>query len=129
MAGEVQMGGSSLTAALPLIKAGRVTALAVTSAKRAKAFPELPTIAESGIPGYDITGWYGVLAPAATPGVIVKALSAEIGKILELPDVQAAFAGWGLEPTASTPEGFRAIMRDAIKTSAKIIQDANIKLE
>ena len=129
MAGEVHMGGSSLTAALPLIKAGRVTALAVTSAKRAKAFPDLPTIAESGIPGYDITAWYGVLAPAATPQAIVRGLSVELGKILELPDVQAAFAGLGLEPTPSTPERFREIMRQEIQTSAKIIKDAGIKVE
>ena len=127
--GEVQLGFSSLAGALPMIKAGRVTPLAVTSAQRAKALPDVPTIAESGFPGYDLTPWYGLLAPAATPSAIVKPLSVEIGKLLQSPDVQAAFGTMGLDATASTPERFRQIMQEAITTAAKIIKDVGIKIE
>jgi tripartite-type tricarboxylate transporter receptor subunit TctC len=128
-AGEVQVGFASLAAALPLIKAGRLTALAVTSAKRAQAFPELPTIAESGFPGFDITPRYGVLAPASTPSAIVKLLNSEIGKILQQPDIQTMFASQGLEATGSTPEQFRNIMQAEIAQWAKVIRDANIKAD
>lgn len=128
-AGEVHVGFASVAGALPLIKAGRVTALAVTSAKRAKPFPELPTIAESGFPGFDVTPWYGVLAPGATPAAIVTALNLEIGRILQLPDVQAKFAAQGLEVTASTPERFKQIIQTEIEQSAKVIKDAGIKPE
>lgn len=128
-AGEVQVGFASLAAALPLIKAGRLTALAVTSAKRAKALPELATIAESGFARFDITPWYGILAPSATPAAIVELLNAEIGKILQRPDVQAMFAIQGLEATGSTPEQFRHIMQAEIEQWAKVIKDANIKAD
>jgi tripartite-type tricarboxylate transporter receptor subunit TctC len=129
LTGEVQLGYPSLAGALPFIRQGRVVAIAVTSAKRAKALPDVPTIAESGYPGYDITPWYGIAAPAATPRAIVNALAAEVAKNLQQPDVQAAFANLGLEATSSTPERFRAIVRDAIATSSKIIKDVGIKVE
>jgi tripartite-type tricarboxylate transporter receptor subunit TctC len=129
LANEVQLGYSSVAGALPLIKAGRVYPLAVTSAQRAKTLPDVPTIAESGYPGYDITPWYGFAAPGATPTVIVKALSVEIGRILQSPDVQASLANLGLDATSSTHERFREIMRGTIETSAKIIKDVGIKLE
>jgi tripartite-type tricarboxylate transporter receptor subunit TctC len=126
--GEVQVGFGSLAAALPLIKAGRLTALAVTSAKRARGFPELPTIAESGFPDFDVTPSYGVLAPAATSPAIVAFLNAEIGRILKLPDVQARFATQGLEPTGSTPAQFKQLMQAEVDQWAKVIRDANIKM-
>lgn len=127
--GEVNTGFPSVAGALPLLKAGRVTAIAVTSAQRARTLPNVPTIAESGYPGYDITPWYGLAAPAGTPATIVKALSAEIGRILQSPDILAAFANQGLDATASSPEKMREIVREAIATSAKIIKDVGIKIE
>ncbi len=127
--GEVQLGFASIAAALPLINAGRLNALAVTSAKRVKSYPELRTIAESGFPGFDVTPWYGVLAPAATPPAIVRLLNGEIGRILQLPDVQAMFATQGLEASGSTPEWFREIMQAEIEQWARVIRDANIKAE
>lgn len=126
--GEVQVGFGSLAAALPLIKAGRLTALAVTSAKRARGFPELPTIAESGYPDFDVTPSYGVLAPAATPPAVVAFLNTEIGRILKLPDVQTRFATQGLEPTGSTPGQYKQLMRAEVEQWAKVIRDANIKM-
>ena len=127
--GEIQLGLPSVAGALAMLKANRVMAIAVTSAQRAKALPNVPTIAESGYPGYDLTPWYGVAAPAATPPAIITALNAEIGRILQLPDVQAGLSVQGLDAVASTPERFRTIMREAIATSSKIIKDMGIKVE
>ncbi|MCC6531096.1 MAG: tripartite tricarboxylate transporter substrate binding protein [Burkholderiales bacterium] len=126
-AGEVQLGFASPAAALASIKAGRTIALAVTSARRAKAFPEVPTIAESGFPGFDVTPSYGVLAPERTPERLVRLLNAEIGRILLLAEVQAAFASQGLEAAGSTPEGFKQLVRSEVDQWAKVIKDANIK--
>ena len=106
---------------------GRVIPIAVTSAKRANLYPNVPTLAEAGIAGYDITPWYGLVAPAATPANIVAAMSSEVGKILQLPEVQATFAKLGLEAAASTPERFRQIMQADIAIATKIVKDADIK--
>jgi tripartite-type tricarboxylate transporter receptor subunit TctC len=127
--GEVQIGFPSVAGALPLIKAGRVVPIAVTSAQRAKTLPNVPTIAESGYPGYDITPWYGMAAPAATPHSIVKSLNVEFGKILQMPDVQAGLASQGLDATASTPERFKDIVREAIATCQKIIKDVGMRID
>jgi tripartite-type tricarboxylate transporter receptor subunit TctC len=89
----------------------------------------VPTISESGFPGYDLTGWYGLLAPAATSGGIVELLNGEIRKIVQSPDIQEKFANLGLDATGSTPERFKEIMRAQIQTLAKIIKDAGVKTE
>ena len=125
--GEIQVGFSSIAGSLPFVTSGRVTPIAVTSAKRAKLYPNVPTLAESGVPGYDITPWYGLVAPAATPAPVVKGLSVEVGKILQLPDVQTTFANLGLEATPSTPERFREVMLADIAIATKIVKDAGIK--
>ncbi|HKA44476.1 MAG TPA: tripartite tricarboxylate transporter substrate binding protein [Burkholderiales bacterium] len=128
-AGEVDAGAPSLTLALPLIKAGRLTPLAVTSAQRAREFPNLPTIAEAGVPGYDLTPWYAAYAPAGTPAAIVKLLNAEINAILRMPDIQTGFAVQGLEAVGGTPEQARQTMRVEVKKWAKVIKEAGIKAE
>lgn len=128
-AGEVSMGFASLAAALPMVKVGKLRALAVTSAGRSAAVPELPTVAESGFPGFDITPWYGILAPAATPREIVSLLNAEIGRIVRLPDVRKAFATQGLEAVSSTPEQLAAVLKAEIAQWAKVIRDANIRAD
>ncbi len=125
--GEIHVGFSSIAGSLPFVTSGRVTPIAVTSAKRAKLYPNVPTLAESGVAGYDITPWYGLVAPAATPAPIVKGLSVEVGKILQLPDVQTTFANLGLDATPSTPERFREVMLSDIAIAAKIVKDAGIK--
>ena len=102
--GEVQIGIPSVAGALPLIKAGRVVPIAVLGAQRTKTLPNVPTIAESGYPGYDFTPWYGIAAPAGTPNSIVRALNVELGKIVQLPEVQSALAAQGLDAASSTPE-------------------------
>ncbi len=128
-AGEVQVGFTSVAAAMPMVKAKRLNALAVTSAKRATALPELPTIAESGFPGFDVTPWYGIVVPAKTPAAIVTLLNTEIGKVLRMPDVQANFATQAFEAMGSTPERFRAIIADEVKLWARVIKDAGVKAE
>ena len=127
--GEVQIGLPSVAGALPLIKAGRVVPIAVLGAQRTKTLPNVPTIAESGYPGYDFTPWYGIAAPAGTPNAIVRGLSVELGKIVKLPEVQAALAAQGLDAASSTPERLRDIVREAIATCAKIIKDVGIKID
>jgi tripartite-type tricarboxylate transporter receptor subunit TctC len=128
MGAEVPLGYPSVAGALPAIKAGRVVPLAVTSAKRARTLPDVPTIGET-LAGYDITPYYGFAAPGATPPAIVRALSVEIGKILRMPEVQSGLGKIGLDATAGTPEQFTQIMRNAIAMSAKIIKDANIRVD
>lgn len=127
--GEVQLGFVSAAGASALVKAGRLNALAVSSAKRAKSLPALPTIAESGYPDFDVTPWYGYMVPAGTPQPIVKLLNAEIGTILDMPDVQAAFLAQGLEATRSTPERLRQIMEEELVRWTKVIREAHITAE
>ena len=127
--GEVQTGIPSVAGAMPLIKAGRVVPLATLGAQRAKALPNLPTIAESGYPGYDFTPWYGIAAPAGTPATIVRALNAELGKIVQLADVQVTLGAQGLDAASSSPERLREIVREAIATCAKIIKEVGIKAD
>src|ERR1043166_8674665 len=106
IAGEVSMSFGSVSTMLPQIKAGRLRALAVTSAKRAAALPDLPAVAEAGVPGFEVSGCYGVLAPARTPKTIVAALNGEIVTALRSADMQERLAALGLEPIGSSPEQF-----------------------
>ncbi len=126
---EVPIGFPSVAGALPMLKTGRVAAIAVTSAQRSSTLPNVPTIAESGYPGYDITPWYGIAAPSKTPQPIVNGLSAEFARIIALPDIKTALANQGLDATASTPERLRQIVANAIATCAKIIKDVNIRVD
>ncbi len=124
--GESQMGFASLAASRPLITAGKLRPIAVSTPKRANALPDVPTIAESGLPGFDITTWYGLLAPAGTPAAIIAKLNSEVARILKLPDVIDRLSTLGLEPKTSTAEHFGAILRKEIALYAKIIKDAGI---
>jgi tripartite-type tricarboxylate transporter receptor subunit TctC len=125
-AGEVNMGVVGVAPALPMIQAKRLNALAVTSAKRIPSLPDVPTIAESGFPGFDVPSTFGVLAPAGTPEAIVQLLNVEIGKILQMEDVKAKFAAQGLEASGSTPEEFRAMTEAQTALWARVVKEANI---
>ena len=125
-AGEVQILFASVTTAMPMIQAKRLNAVAVASAKRMGALPEVPTVAESGFPGFDMTYTYGILAPAGTPAAVVKLLHAELQKIVQMDDVKAKFAAQGTEAVGSTPDEFRAIMQAEVVQWARVIKDANI---
>jgi tripartite-type tricarboxylate transporter receptor subunit TctC len=106
-----------------------VRALAVTTAKRTRAMPELPTIAEAGVPGFEATTWHGVLVPAGTPPRIVNKLNAEINRILQLPDVRERLAGLGAEILGGTSKEFADHIQREIPKWAKVIKDANIQIE
>jgi tripartite-type tricarboxylate transporter receptor subunit TctC len=129
MGGQVQMMFDTTVVAAPQIKAGKVRALGVTSAKRLKGWEDIPTIAESGVPGYEIVSWQGIFAPAGTPPEIIKRLNAEIVKILKMPDVHERLEGLGVEPVANTPEEFAAFQKAEIAKWAKVVKDAGIKAD
>lgn len=120
------MVGASISA-MPLVKAGRVRALAVTSAKRAKALPDLPTIAESGVPGYDMTGWFGMFAPAGTPKAIVDTLSAEARRGLQQPDFAARAEAQGTEILGSSPDELAKVVKAELETWRKVVASAGLK--
>jgi tripartite-type tricarboxylate transporter receptor subunit TctC len=129
IAGQVQMMMAGLPPALPQMKAGKLRGLAVTTARRAPIAPEIPTIAESGFPGFEITSWHSILAPAKTPKSIVTLLHAQLVKTLAQPDVRERLAGHGLEPVGSTPEAFRAHLQRETAKYAKLIKAGGIKPE
>jgi tripartite-type tricarboxylate transporter receptor subunit TctC len=127
--GQVNLMFDNMPSSLPHVKAGRLRAIAVTSAKRSPAMPDLPTIAESGVPGYDAVAWFGVLAPAGTPPAIVKKLNAEIVKVLKSPDVAARLAGQGAEPVSNTPEEFSAYIKTEMVKWAKVIKASGAQVD
>jgi len=129
LAGQVSVMAPNLLTALPHIKAGKLRALAVTSAKRSEGLPEVPTIAESGLPGYDSTQWYGVLAPAGTSRGIVVRLHDEIVRALRAPEVMQRLAADGAEPVGSSPEEFAAFIKSEIDKWARVASAAGIRAE
>jgi len=110
-------------------KAGKVTPLAVTSAKRSPALPEVPTVMEAGVPDYEISGWFGILAPSNTPPAITKRLRDEVAKAVAAPDVVAQLDSQGMEPLATQPEEWDGYLKAELARYTKIIRDANIKPE
>jgi tripartite-type tricarboxylate transporter receptor subunit TctC len=129
LAGHVLVMAPNVLTALPHIKSGKLRALAVTSPKRSEALPDVPTVAEAGLPGYDSTQWYGVLAPAGTPREIVARLHDEIARALRDADVGKRLAADGAEPVGSSPEEFAAFIRSEGEKWAKVAQAAGIKPE
>jgi tripartite-type tricarboxylate transporter receptor subunit TctC len=129
VAGNVQLGIPTMPAALPFIKSGRVKVLAVSTAKRASNLPDVPTLDEAGVKGYEATLWTGVLAPAGTPGQIINRLNAEIAKVLALSDVQETLARQGAEAQGSTPAQFSAFMKTEYAKWAKVVKAGGIRIE
>ena len=127
ISGQVQMLFFSLTGALPQIKAGRVRAIAVTSAKRSGAAPEIPTVGESGVPGYEATNVYGVLVPAATPKPVVGKLNAAILQVLRSPAVSDEITRQGADPRGSTPGELENYLKSEIAKWAKVVRAANLR--
>jgi tripartite-type tricarboxylate transporter receptor subunit TctC len=129
LAGEIQVMFAPSVAVLPQVKTGRLRALAVTSAARSSAVPELPTLVESGLPGYDISSWFGLFAPANTPAPIIEKIYRETAKVLQSPDVRERFSREGAEPVASTPVEFGAYVRSEFVKYAKLVKEAGIKAD
>jgi tripartite-type tricarboxylate transporter receptor subunit TctC len=111
------------------VKAGRLRALGMAGAQRSQVMPEVPTIAESGLPGFEVSAWYGLFAPAATPRAIVDRLNGEALRILKLPDVQQRLRGEAFETPADTPEAFAAVIRVELAKWATVVKEAGIKPE
>ena len=126
--GEVGIMFTGPIAAASMIKAKRLRALAVTSAKRLPSMPDLPTIAEAGVPGYESGSWYGVVVPAGTPTQIVARLNGEISKIMKVPEVQGRIEGLGADATTSTPEEFATLLKNDVDRWAQIIPKLNIQI-
>jgi tripartite-type tricarboxylate transporter receptor subunit TctC len=129
MGGEIQVAIAGLATVLPHSRAGKVKALAVTGSKRAGIAPEVPTVAESGIPGYQFDVWYGLVFPGGTPAAIVKKTNSEVVRLLKSPEVASRFAGAGVEPITNSPEAFAKVIRDEIPQWQKVVKSAGIKVE
>ena len=129
MAGQIQLALVDLQASLQQIRAGKLIAFAVTSAQRVPMLPEVPSVAEAGLPGYDSTGWFGVVAPAGTPAPIVARLNAEINAALGDEQIKAAMRNLGAEPAPNSTEAFEAYIQSETKKWAKVIQTAHIRLD
>lgn len=127
--GQTQMGILSLASALTHVKSGKLKALAVSSAQRVKILPELPTIAESGYPGYEARTWYGLIAPARTPRAVIVKINSEIRAVLRKSDVVRRLADDGAEPGGNSPEDFAAYIREESDRWTKVIRSAGIKGE
>jgi tripartite-type tricarboxylate transporter receptor subunit TctC len=129
LAGNVPLAVVDLPASLQQIKAGKLVAVAVTSPQRLPQLPDVPTVSEAGLTGYDSTGWFGVVAPAGTPQAIVHKLNAEIVAALNDEQVKASMRNLGVEPAPTTPEQFEAYIRSETQKWAKVIRQANIKID
>jgi tripartite-type tricarboxylate transporter receptor subunit TctC len=127
--GQLSLTITGIPPLLPHVKAGKLRALAVATSKRLPLLPELPTIAEAALPGYEATSWYGVLAPAATPKEIITRINAEIVKGIARPDAAQRLAGEGAEPVTSTPEQFSTFIKSEIARWGKVIKAAGVTAE
>jgi tripartite-type tricarboxylate transporter receptor subunit TctC len=127
--GEVQLGFNNILAVLPHVQSGRLKPLAVTSARRAATVPDLPTLAEAGVPGYEATSWNGIFAPAKTPRPIIDKIHAEVVKILNTPDVRERLISAGSDPIGSTPEEFLAFVKAELARWGKVIRENNIRAD
>ena len=129
IAGQIQMLYSTILQSQPHIKAGKLRPLAVTTARRSRAAPELPTMQEAGVKGYEVAGWYGMIAPLRTPQPIVARLNKEIVEILRLPEVASRLAADGSEPVGSTPQQFGEHIRTEVAKWAKLTKQMNIRMD
>jgi tripartite-type tricarboxylate transporter receptor subunit TctC len=129
MAGEVQLMFATLPGSIGSIRNGRINAIAVTSAKRANAAPDIPTVAESGVPGYEASSWFALLAPAGTPRAIVMRLNAEVMSALQLKEVRDSLSRQGLDPTGSTPAEADAYLRSEIAKWTRVVREAGIRAD
>ena len=129
LSGEVDMSYENSLVVTPHVKAGKVRAIAVTGARRSQLMPELPTVSEGGLPGYNATGWYGLFVPAATPKAVISRLNQEAVKALRMPDVVRSLSSQGAEPVGNSPEEFGAFVKTEIEKWAKVVKAAGMKTD
>ncbi len=129
VSGQIQAAVPTLPSALPFVAQGTARALVVTSASRASAAPDIPTLAESGAPGFNVDPWFGLLAPAGVPAAIVTQINAAVGKVLAEPEVRALFNAQGAMPLVTTPAEFRAMLKSDVEKWAKVVKSSGAKLD
>jgi tripartite-type tricarboxylate transporter receptor subunit TctC len=129
LAGDTQLMFDNLANAMPQVKAGKLRALAVTTAQRSKLAPELPTMAEAGLPGFDISTWFGLLAPAGTPPEVVARWNADVTRILSAPDMRERLAGQGAEAAPTTPAAFAQFIAAELAKYARIVKASGAKVD
>jgi tripartite-type tricarboxylate transporter receptor subunit TctC len=129
LSGEVQLYAGNIRSMMPLARAGKLKALAVTSLARSPAAPEVPTVAESGVPGYTVTAWWGMLVPARTPLAIVTALQEETARLLRAPAMRERLAAIGIDAVASTPREFDAFIREEMTRWAKVVRASGARID
>lgn len=129
LSGEVQVAMGGISTAVPLLKGGRARALAVSGAKRSPLLPDVPSMQEAGVPGYQFDVWYGIAMAAGTPRSIVNRISAEIGKLAKQPVIRERFSSGGMEAVSNTPDEFSALIRQEGQRWRKIAASANIRIE
>jgi len=129
LSGQVQAMFANTLSVLPQVKAGRLRSLAISSAKRSAAAPELPTVAESGLPGYESGTWFALLAPAGTPRDIITRLNSELGKIVASADMKAKLLDQGADPVTMTPEQIRAFLKNELVKWTKVVKTVGIKVD
>jgi tripartite-type tricarboxylate transporter receptor subunit TctC len=129
LGGQVQLNFATIVSVLPQVRSGKLRGIAVTTARRSPGAPDIPTIAESGVPGYDHGPWNGFLAPARTPRAVIARLYEETARILQLPETKAVFTNEGAEPVGNKPEEFGAIIKAETAKWAKVIHAAGIKAD
>jgi tripartite-type tricarboxylate transporter receptor subunit TctC len=127
--GQVYMTFGTSLSVVPHIRSGRLRALAMTGAKRSPAYPEIPTVAESGVPGYEASLWYGFVGPARMPPDIVKRLNVEIVSIVAMPEIRERLLGQGVDPQTNTPEEFSRLLVSDLARWAKVVERAGVRAE
>jgi tripartite-type tricarboxylate transporter receptor subunit TctC len=129
LAGQLHLASLGVPTVWPQVQAGKVRVIAVTSTTRSPLLPAVPTVSESGLPGYDVSSWYGMYCAAGTPGTIVTKLNAEIAAALRAPDVTERLSSLGAQPKPTSPEEFGRITRDEIKKWAKVVQESGARVD
>jgi len=129
LAGQLQLASMGLPVAMPHVQSGKLRAIALTGTARSPLLPQLPTVAEAGLPGFDVTSWYGVFGPAALPREIVARLNSEIGAAITAPELTERLTALGAEPAVKTPAAFAQYVRDEIVKWAKIVKESGAKLD
>ena len=129
MGGEIDVFFDNIPNVLPHLKAGKMKAIAVTGTQRSVLFPTLPTVAESGVPGYEVNVWFGMQLPAGTPKPLVERMNQDIGRVLKEPEIVKRFRDQGVEVIASSPAAFSQLLQSEVAKWTQVIRDANIKVE
>jgi len=129
IAGQVQLASIGLPPAMPYVKSGRLRVIAVTGMKRSPLLADAPTVSEAGLPGFDVTSWYGMFGPAALPRELVAKMNADIGAVLGAPDVKDRLSGSGAEPAHTTPEELGKLVREEVAKWAKVVADSGAKVD